>query len=58
MLIFENFLYSKSLNYTKYIKNQKNDAKMQHLWILLQLVTIFLRIEQKNTKKVMFIINN
>jgi len=58
MLIFENFLYSKSLNYTKYIKNLKNDAKMQHLWILLQLVTIFVKIEQKNTKKTMFIINN
>jgi hypothetical protein len=58
MLIFENFLYSKSLNYTKYIKNQKNDAKMQHLWILSQLVTIFVKIKQKNTKKTLFIINN
>ena len=50
MLIFENFLYSKSLNFTKYIKNQENDAKMQHLWILLQLVTIFIKIYQKNIK--------
>jgi hypothetical protein len=50
MLIFENFLYSKTLNFTKYIKNQENDAKMQHLWILLQLVAIFIKIYQKNTK--------
>ena len=31
---------------------------MQHLWILSQLVTIFVKIKQKNTKKTVFIINN
>jgi len=39
-------------------KISKSDAKIQQIWILLQLVTIFIKICPKSTKKALFIINN